>query len=158
MQELSIKLYTGAYDIKPKAEQRLKWLSAFAVTFQLVLVFYLVFFETFSAGVVVVFLINVTIPAYFLYSAWLDNKPHYRRHLTLTEEGVKYRTRFMQTEQEFDWDEVDLVRLQSLKVVFLLKNEEEHVVSLEQIQNDQVLKQVRERIKSMVIRKDIVLS
>lgn len=158
MQETSIKLYTGAYETSPKSEQRLKLLSGLAVALQLGLVFYLLFFKTFTASVVVIFLISLTVPVYFLFSAWLDSKPQYRRHLTLTEEGVRYRTRFMQTEYEFDWDEVDMVHLEHFKVVFLLKNEEEHVVSLEQIQNNEVLAQVRERIKTMVIRKNIILS
>lgn len=158
MQEMSIKLFTGAYSLNPQSELRLKVLSGFGVTFQVFLVFYLLFFKTFGVGVIVIFCINLTVPVYFLFSAWLDSKPQYRRHLTLSEKGVRYRKRFMQTEHEFDWDEVDMVHLGLFKVVFLLKNEEEHVISLEQIQNDQVLEQVRERIKMMVIRKNVVLS
>ncbi|WP_439880232.1 hypothetical protein ACSX1A_13835 [Pontibacter sp. MBLB2868] len=158
MQEISYKLFTGAYDTTQKTEQRVMLLAAFAIVLQLALIIYLAVSKTFSLSLVVVFLINVFVSAGFLFHAWLDKHPRYRRHLTLTEEGVLYRSRFMQPEQEFDWNEIDQVRLELLRVVFLLKNEEEHVVSLEQIQNDSVLKQVKEQIKMMVIRKNVTLA
>ncbi|TPE43703.1 hypothetical protein [Pontibacter mangrovi] len=132
-------------------------LAGAAMFLQLGFLLHLTITKTFSTELVMVFLINLFVPAIFLYRLWLDRKPQYRRHLTLSAHGVRYRTRFMQPEHEFDWEEVDAVRVELFKVVFVLKNEEVHEISLERIQNDEMLQQVKEQVKMMVRQKDLQL-
>ena len=157
MQEISVKLFEGAYTLKPKGEQRLTVLAFVAVALQLGLLVYLAMSKQFTSGLVLVFLFNLLVPAYIFFNIWLDRKPRYRRHLTLIEEGVCYRAKFLQKEQEFDWAEVDNVQIEMHRVKFVLKNEEVHDINLERIQNDEVLQQVKEQIREMVQRKVIML-
>jgi len=157
MQELSIKLFEGAYTLKPKAERRAMLLAVLAVALQVLLLVYLASSKHFAPGLVLLFLCNLIVPAYFFFNIWLDRKPKYRRHLTLTEEAVCYRAGFMQAEQEFDWDEVDAVHIGLYHVVFVLKNEEEHYINLERIQDEGVLEQVKEQLREMVQQKEIML-
>jgi len=157
MQEISIRLFEGAYALKPRAEQRTMQLAALAVGLQLGLLVYLAVSKHFAGGLVLVFICNLVVPAYFFFAIWLDRKPKYRRHLTLTEQGVCYRSKFLQKEQEFDWEEIDAVHIGLYRVGFVLKNEEEHTVNLERIQNDEVLRQVKEQIREMVQQKGIML-
>ncbi|WP_036776704.1 hypothetical protein [Pontibacter actiniarum] len=157
MQEISIRLFEGAYTLKPRAERRLMLLVGAAMALQVGLLLYLVVTKTFTTGLLFVFLINLLVPGYFLFTVWLDHKPQYRRHLTLTAEGVRYRSRFMQEEHAFDWDEIDFVDLKLYKVIFVLKNDEVHEVSLDRIQNDAVLHQVKEQIRQLVRSKEIEL-
>lgn len=157
MQEINVRLFKGAYAEKPKAEQRAMLLAALAVALQAGLLAYLAVTKQFTPLLVLVFLFNLLVPGYFFFIIWLDSKPRYRRHLTLTNEGVCYRSRLMQKEQEFDWAEVDTVRLERYAVVFSLKNEELHRIDLEHIRNDAVLGHVKEQIEGMVQRKEIML-
>lgn len=157
MQELSVRLFKGAYTLKPKAEKRLTLLAFAAVAVQLGFLLHLALSQMYTVELVLVFLINLFIPAYYFFNIWLDHKPKYRRHLTLSEEGVCYRAKFRQKEHEFDWEEVDAVQLDQYRVKFLLKNEEEHDINLERIQNDEVLHQVKEKIREMVQQKQIML-
>ncbi|MCX2739641.1 hypothetical protein [Pontibacter anaerobius] len=149
MQDISFRLFEGAYTIKPRAEQRMLLLAAAAMALQVGLLLYLLVSKAFATELVVVFLLNLFVPAYFIFSIWLDHRPQYRRHLTLSSDGVRYRTRFMRPEHEFEWNEIDLVRLKLFKVIFILKNEEVHEVSLERIQHDGVLQQVKEQLLQM---------
>ncbi|OKL41940.1 hypothetical protein [Pontibacter flavimaris] len=146
MQDTSIRLFEDAYTIKPRSEKRLMLLALAAMALQFVLLLYIFFSQTFSAALVLLLLLSLLVPAYFVFSVWLDRNPHYRRHLTLHDEGVCYRPRFMQAEQEFEWGEVDYIKINMYKVLFVLKNVEEHEVSLEHIQNDRVLQQVKEQV------------
>jgi hypothetical protein len=41
-------------------------------------------------------------------SYWLERRPHNHKHLT--GQGVSYRPYFLEKEQEFAWNEVDVVR------------------------------------------------
>lgn len=157
MQELSIRLFEGAYTLKPKTERRVMVLAVLAVALQVVLLVYLAASKHYAPGLVLIFIVNLIVPAYFFFNIWLDRKPKYRRHLTLTEQGVCYRSRFMQAEQEFDWEEIDAVHIGLYHVVFVLKNEEEHYINLERIQNDEVLQQVKAQIREMVQQKEIML-
>ncbi|GAA4442113.1 hypothetical protein GCM10023188_41420 [Pontibacter saemangeumensis] len=157
MQELSIRLFEGAYTLKPETERRAMLLAMLAVVLQVCLLVYLAATKHFAPVLVLVFAFNLVVPAYFFFNIWLDRKPKYRRHLTLTEQGVCYRARFMHTEQEFDWEEVDAVHIGLYHVVFVLKNEEEHYINLERIQNEEVLEQVKEQIREMVQQKEIML-
>jgi hypothetical protein len=157
MQVISIRLFEGAYARKPKAEQRAMLLAAVAVMLQLGLLVYLAVSKQFTPVLVLVFLFNLLVPAYFFFTIWLDSKPRYRRHLTLAEEGVCYRSRFLQKEHAFDWEEVDSVHMERNRIVFVLKNEEEHCIILEHIQDDDILQQVKEQIKEMVQRKEVML-
>lgn len=157
MQELSVRLFKGAYTLKPKAEKRLTLLAFAAVAVQLGFLLHLALSQMYTVELVLVFLVNLFIPAYYFFNIWLDHKPKYRRHLTLSEEGVCYRAKFRQKEHEFDWEEVDAVQLDQYRVKFLLKNEEEHDINLERIQNDEVLHQVKEKIREMVQQKQIML-
>ncbi|MDX5436680.1 MAG: hypothetical protein LPK03_05760, partial [Pontibacter sp.] len=118
MQEISIRLFESAYASKPEAERRTMLLAWAAMALQVSLLLYLVVSKTFTTELVIVFLINLLVPAYFIFTIWMDHRPEYRRHLTLTEEGIRYRTRFKQREQEFEWDEIDKVKLEQFKVIF----------------------------------------
>ncbi|PRY13649.1 hypothetical protein CLV24_10519 [Pontibacter ummariensis] len=157
MQEISVRLFEGAYSLQSRNEKRLLFFALLAVGVHLGLLIYLAVSKHFTPALVFVFLLNLLVPAYFFFRIWLDSKPKYRRHLTLHEEGVRYRSRFLEKESEFDWDEVDTVHIRLFKVIFVLKNEEVHEISLERIQNDTVLWQVKEQISEMVQRKEIVL-
>ena len=157
MQEISIRLFEGAYTLKPRAERRVMLLAVVGVVLQVLLLIYLAASKHFAPALVFVFVFNLAVPAYFFFNIWLDRKPKYRRHLTLTEGGVCYRSGFMRAEQEFDWEEVDTVHIGLYHVVFVLKNEEEHYINLERIQNDEVLQQVKEQIGEMVQQKRIML-
>ena len=150
MQELSVRLFKGAYTLKPKAEKRLMLLAFAAVAVQLGFLMHLAISEMYTVELVLVFLLNLFIPAYYFFNLWLDHKPKYRRHLTLTEKGVCYRAKFRQREHIFDWEEVDAVQIEKYKVKFLLKNEEEHDINLERIQNEAVMQQVKDQIRTMV--------
>jgi hypothetical protein len=132
-------------------------LAAVAVMLQLGLLVYLVVSKQFTPVLVLVFLFNLLVPAYFFFTIWLDSKPKYRRHLTLTEEGICYRSKFLQQEQAFDWAEVDTVLMERNRIVFVLKNEEEYHINLEHIQDDDILQQVKEQTKEMVQRKVVML-
>ena len=157
MQEISVKLFKGAYTLKPKAEEPLMLLAFAAVAVQLGFLVHLAISEMYTVDLVLVFLVNLLIPSYFFFNIWLDGKPKYRRHLTLTDEGVCYRSKFMHKEQEFDWEEVDTVQIEMYRVKFLLKNEEEHAINLERIQNEEILQLVKDQIREMVQRKEIML-
>lgn len=157
MQEINIRLFEGAYTLKPRAEQRLMLLAVAAMVLQAGLLVYLALTETFTTHLVIIFLLNLLIPGYFMFSLWLDSKPHYRRHLTLSQDGVRYRTRFMRPEHEIDWDEIEVVKVKLYAVSFLLKNDEMHQIDLAHIHNDNVLKQVKKEIRHMVQLKGITL-
>ncbi|AKD02199.1 hypothetical protein POKO110462_20840 [Pontibacter korlensis] len=157
MEEISIRLFEGAYALKPKADRRMMMLAGIAMLLQLSLLLYLVTFKVFATELVVVFLLSLLGPVYFFFTLWLDHRPQYRRHLTLSPTGVRYRTRFMQPEHEFDWEEVDTVKLELFKIIFVLKNEEVYEVSLEHIQNDVVLQQVKEQVQQMAQLKNLEL-
>lgn len=157
MQEISVRLFKGAYTLKPKAEKRLIFLAFAAVAVQLGFLVHLAVSEMYTVELVLVFLVNLLIPAYYFFNIWLDHKPKYRRHLTLTEHGVRYRAKFRQKEHEFDWEEVDTVQIDMYRVKFLLKNEEEHEIDLGRIKNDEILQQVKEQIKELVQQKEIML-
>lgn len=157
MQEVGVRLFEGAYALKPKAEQRMLKLAWLGLALQAAFLVYIASSKTFSIHLLLVFALNLLVPLYFMVSMWLDRNPNYRRHLTLTEEGVRYRTRFNEAEQEFDWDEVDEVRLELFKVTFLLKNEAEHEINLERTQNDEVLRQLREQLQEAAKRKGLTL-
>lgn len=157
MQEISVRLFKGAYKPKSKAEQRLMLLALAAVAVQLGFLVHLAVSQMYTVELVLVFLVNLLIPAYYFFTIWLDRKPKYRRHLTLTEEGVCYRAKFRQKEHEFDWAEVDVVHIEPYRVKFILKNEEEHDINLARIQNEEVLQQVKAQIREMVQRKEIML-
>lgn len=157
MQEINVSLFKGAYAKNPKGEQHAMLLAAVAVVLQVSLLAYLAVTKQFTPLLVLVFLLNLLIPAWFFFNIWLDRKPKYRRHLTLTENGVCYRSSFMQQEQEFDWAEVDTIELGRHRVVFTLKNEEVHSVNLVPIQNDAVLRQVQEHIIGLARLKEVQL-
>ncbi|RIJ42983.1 hypothetical protein [Pontibacter oryzae] len=157
MQEINIRLFEGAYTLKPRAEQRLMLLAVAAMVLQVSLLVYLALTEIFKTHLVIIFLLNLLIPAYFIFSLWLDGKPHYRRHLTLSQDGIRYRTRFMRPEHEIEWNEVDTVKVKLYSVSFLLKNDEMHEINLAHIHNDDVLKQVKKEIRQMVQFKGITL-
>lgn len=157
MQEISIRLFEGAYTLKPRVERRTMLLAVLAVVLQVSLLVYLAASKHFAPGLVIIFVVNLVVPAFFFFNIWLDRKPKYRRHLTLTEQGVCYRSRFLHAEQEFDWEEVDNVHIGLYHVVFVLKNEEEHYINLGRIQNDKVLQQVKEQLREMVQQKAIML-
>lgn len=158
MQDISIRLFEGAYTFKPRAEQRMMLLALAAMVLQMSLLLYLIIFKTFATGLVVILLLSLLVPAYFISSVWLDKRPQYRRHLTLSAAGVRYRTRFLQAEHEFDWEEIDLIKIELFKVNFVLKNEEVHEVNLHGIQNDRVLHEVKEQILQYARLKSIDLN
>ncbi|MCJ8165773.1 hypothetical protein MKJ04_13045 [Pontibacter sp. E15-1] len=157
MQEISVRLFEGAYTLKPRAERRAAILAVLAVALQIGLLTFLALTKHFAPGLLFVFLVNLLVPAYYFFNLWLDRKPNYSRHLTLTVQGVCYRARFLQREQEFDWDEVDAVLIGVHNVTFILKNEEEHDIHLEHIQSENVLMQVKEQIREMVTQREIML-
>jgi hypothetical protein len=92
-----------------------------------------------------------------MVSIWLDRRPQYRRHFTLSEEGVRYRTGLLRKEQAFDWEEVDRVDLQEHIALFLLKNEERHEVSLKSDENDTEWQRQADQLKTLVQQKRIEL-
>ncbi|HEY4650283.1 MAG TPA: hypothetical protein VIG72_02665, partial [Pontibacter sp.] len=104
------------------------------------------------------FLLQMPMLAYLLAQTWLDKNPKYRRHLTLTEQGVCYRTGFLAKEQEFDWNEVDEVYLKLFSVEFMLKNEERHEISLQNINSDTALQRAKQEIRAVAQQQGIKLT
>ncbi|WP_276499100.1 hypothetical protein [Pontibacter litorisediminis] len=146
MQDISIRLFEGAFILKPRTEQRLMQLALVLMALHAGLLLYLLVAKVFTLLLVLILLLSLLVPAYFMLSVWLDRAPQYRRHLTLSAEGVRYRTRFLHPEHEFDWTEIDLVKINLYKITFVLKNEEVHEVSLEHLQNDELLRHVKEQV------------
>ncbi len=157
MQEISVKLFEGAYTLKPRAERRATLLAVLAVALQVGLLAYLTVSNFFVPELLLVFAVNLLVPAYFFFNLWLDRRPEYSRHLTLTEQGVCYRSGFLQKEQSFDWEEIDSTVIGLNHVLFVLKNEEEHNINLERIPHTTVIEQVKEQIREMVQQKEIML-
>lgn len=83
----------------------------------------------------------------FMVSVWLDHNPGYQRHLTLLSSGVRYRLGFMQREHEFDWEEVEHLKMTRLSVEFELKNGEQHVVALDSVNREQTLQRIHAELK-----------
>ncbi len=157
MQEISVKLFEGAYTLKPRAERRATLLAVLAVALQVGLLAYLTVSNFFVPELLLVFAVNLLVPAYFFFNLWLDRRPEYSRHLTLTEQGVCYRSGFLQKEHSFDWEEIDSTVIGLNHVLFVLKNEEEHNINLERIPHTTVIEQVKEQIREMVQQKEIML-
>lgn len=155
MQETSFQLFPGAYAVKPKAERLYMLLAFCSVAVHINLLYRLITQNDYKPAFLLVYSLNLIPLAYFLIIIWLDKKPRCRRHLTLNLTGVRYRTKFMAPEYEFDWEEVDVIHLEHSRVLFLLKNEEKHDINLEKIQNDNVLQQVKEQIRAMAHSKNI---
>ncbi|WP_266202873.1 hypothetical protein [Pontibacter kalidii] len=114
MQDTSISLSEDAYTIQPSSERRLlPALAAMALQFVLL---YLFFSQIFSPVLV---LLSLLVPAYFIFSVWLDRNSHYRRHLTRSGAGARCLPRCMQAEQGFGWYKVGYIKINQYKVPFV---------------------------------------
>ena len=157
MQEFSVRLFKGAYTINAKTEQRFLFIALAVILFDVCLLVFLLTLKGFSTVMLAVYLLHLPIVGYFMARAWLDSKPRYRRHLTLTIEGVRYRAGHMKKEREFDWEEIDMVKLELFRVTFLLKNEESHTLNLETIQHAETLQAVKDEIRKRAKLKQVDL-
>ncbi|MBB6612873.1 hypothetical protein H7F15_17660 [Pontibacter sp. Tf4] len=157
MQEAQVRLFDDTYTNNPKAEQRTTTLAVFLLLVQLGLLAYLIFTKGFAYGFLGLYLLHLLVFSFLLARIWFDSHPEYRRHLTFTSQSVCYRTGFLKKEQDFDWDEVDEVRLSLDQVEFVLKNEAQHLVPLTMIHDATALHKANEQIRSMVLLKGIHL-
>ncbi|MBC5775480.1 hypothetical protein H8S95_15490 [Pontibacter sp. KCTC 32443] len=158
MQELHIRLFEGAYTSDLKMEQRTTWLATILVLLQLGLLVFLSIGDGFAYGFLGVYLLHMLGFFYLIGRVWLNRHPEYKRHLTITSQGVIYRTGFLQKEHQFDWEEVDEVFLELFNVKFVLKNEEQHCVLLHMMHNETALRQAKQELKSVVMQKAIPLT
>lgn len=155
MQNISIRLFSSAYDIRSNVERFMLLMAFVSVALHGWLLYHLIAVNDFRSALLFLYLFSLLPFCLFLLAMWLDRNPDYQRHLTLSETGVRYRSGFMQQEHEFDWEEVDTIRLEPVLVTFLLKNGEEHEVSLKTIRNGEVLQEARSRITSIAASKGI---
>ena len=112
----------------------------------------------FAYSVVGIYLLHLLVFPFLVARIWLDSHPEYRRHLTLTGEGVRYRKGFRKQEHEFDWEEVDEVFLDAAEVVFVLKNEERHLIGLNMLHSNTELLQAKQDVRNIVQQKGITLT
>ncbi|MBJ6119358.1 hypothetical protein JAO76_14205 [Pontibacter sp. BT310] len=158
MQNINIRLFEGAFTGNLKAEQRTNLLTAFLLLLQIGLLLYLVLTKGFSYSFVGIYLLHLLVFPFLVARIWLDLHPEYRRHLTLTDQGVRYRKGFRKKEQDFDWEEVDEVYLSIAEVVFVLKNEERHLVRFNMLHSNTALHRARQTIQHIVQQKGITLT
>ncbi|MFT2009042.1 hypothetical protein ACMA1I_10235 [Pontibacter sp. 13R65] len=156
MANFSLKLFENAYTLEPKAEQRLTLAIFAAVAVNLILLLYLAYSNGFLVGLLI-FMSNLFFAAYFCKHLWYQYRPQYRLHFTLTSGGVRYRTFLQQKEQEFEWEEVDVIRFEQERLLFVLKNDEQHEIGLDKIQSPTVLQQAKRKLKKIARRKDIMV-
>ena len=158
MQNFNIRLFEGAYTGNLKAEQRTNLLAIFLLLLQIGLLLFLVLTKGFAYSVVGIYLLHLLVFPFLVARIWLDSHPEYRRHLTLTGEGVRYRKGFRKQEHEFDWEEVDEVFLDAAEVVFVLKNEERHLIGLNMLHSNTELLQAKQDVRNIVQQKGITLT
>ncbi|TXK52090.1 hypothetical protein FVR03_02165 [Pontibacter qinzhouensis] len=156
MSNFSLKLFENAYQLEPKAEQRLTGAIYAAISINLILLLYLAYSNGFLVGLLI-FMSNLFFAAYFCKFLWYQYRPQYRLHFTLTTGGVRYRTVSAQKEQEFEWEEVDVVRFEQDRLLFVLKNDEQHEIGMDKIQSPTILQQARRKIKKIAKKKDIMV-
>ncbi|NDK55146.1 hypothetical protein [Pontibacter fetidus] len=158
MQEINIRLFSGAYAGNPKAEQRTTMLAVFLVLLQVGLLLYLVLTKGFAYSFVGIYLLHLLAFSVLVAQVWLELHPEYSRHLSFNSQTIVYRTGFLVKEQEFDWDEVDEVTLSPENVRFMLKNDEYHVVPFTMVQSPEALRRARHEIRQIVQQKKIHLT
>ncbi|WP_128397004.1 hypothetical protein [Botryobacter ruber] len=156
MRDFSLKLFDNAYVLHPKTEQQLLSFLHYALVLNLLLPFYLIYTNDIYIGLLILLLDLVIVFGYGLY-AWFNQKPRFRTHFTLSLEGVRYRILVSEPEQEFEWEEVDTVRMHAHELVFTLKNGEEHTLCLHKVQDEAVLRKAETKIRKIARRKDIQL-
>ena len=155
MQETSIRLFSGAYDVRSKVERLMLLMAGLSVGLHGWLLYRLILVKDFHSALLFLYLFSLLPFCLFLLFVWLDRRPELRRYLALRETGVRYRAGFLLREQEFDWEEVDHIQLAGTSVTFTLKNEEQHVIVLDTIKDEGLLQQVTNRIRSFAVGKGI---
>jgi hypothetical protein len=155
MQNISIRLFSSAYDIRSRVERFMLLMAFVSVALHGWLLYHLIAVNDFRSALLFLYLFSLLPFCLFMLAMWLDRNPDYQRHLTLSETGVRYRSGLMQQEHEFDWEEVDTIRLEPVLVTFLLKNGEVHEVSIKAIRNGEVLQEARSRITRVAASKGI---
>jgi hypothetical protein len=158
MQELNIRLFEGAYASNLKMEQHITWLATVLVLLQLGLLVFLSVGEGFAYGFLGIYLLHMLGFSYLVGKVWLDRHPEYSRHLTLNNRSITYRTGFLEKQHEFDWDEVDEVYLNPDSVMFVLKNDECHVVPFSMLQGPEAFRKARQDVRLLVQQKKINLT
>ena len=126
MPETTIQLSDGAFTTSHKAAQRQQMLAVLLLLVQLGLLVYLVFTKGFAYSFVGLYLLHLLAFGFLLIRFWVAAYPQYFRHVTFTNQSIKYRTGYLQKAHDFDWDEIDTIYLQPGNTRFILKNEEEH--------------------------------
>ena len=154
MQNFSLKLFDNAYALNPKTEQQLLSFLHYSIVLNLLLPFYLIYTNDIYIGLLILLLDLVIVLGYGLYE-WFNQKPRFRTHFTLSLEGVRYRNLVTEPEQEFEWDEVDTVRMHAHELTFTLKNGEAHTLCLQKVQDEAVLRKAETKIRKIARRKDI---
>ena len=156
MQNINIRLFEGAYTGNLKAEQRTNVLVVFLLLLQIGLLLFLVLSQGFAYSFLGIYLLHLLVFPFLVARIWVDLHPECR-HLTLTDQGVCYRHGFRKQEHEFDWEEVDEVYLSITEVVFVLKNEERHLVRFNMLHSNTALHRARQTIQYIVQEKGITL-
>lgn len=155
MQQINIRLFSGAHTGNLEAAQRTSLFAVFMVLLQVGLLLYLVLVKGFAYSLLGLYLLHLLAFTFLLVQVWLERNPGQLQHLTLTGQGVVYRTAFLKKEQQFDWDEVDAVHLGKSGMAFVLKNEEHHGLPFDMLHNNAASWQV---LQTMVKLNEITLT
>ncbi|MBD1396736.1 hypothetical protein H9Q13_06115 [Pontibacter sp. JH31] len=155
MQEVRIRLFSRFYSVRSRVERALLLLALLSVALHGWLLFQLIAVRDLHSAMTFLYLFSLLPFSLFLGSVWLDRNPGYQRHLTLLATGVRYRLGFMQREQEFDWEEIELIELNNAVVVFELKNGERHEVKLASVDKEAMWQKVKSRLEGIAADKDI---
>lgn len=119
------------------------------------LLYQLVAVRDFHSAMTFLYLFSLLPFSLFLASVWLDHNPGFQRHLTLTSAGVAYRLGFMQRERDFDWEEVERMRLADAVLSFELKNDEKHTIQLHAVQHAFTLQRIHDELAQVATAKQI---
>ena len=149
MQEVNVILFEEAYAHKPKVQQWILNAALCSILMHFVCMLYLLLKGGFHTLFILLYLLGSAVAVVVMVSYWLLRRPQNRKHLTLTGQGVRYRTDFLAKEQAFDWNEVETMQLGESEVTFLLKNDERHHVSLAVIRNRADLQQAVSQLRKL---------
>jgi hypothetical protein len=158
MQDTNFRLFEGMHTGNLKSEQRTTLLATLLILVQIGLLVYLVLTKGFAYSFLGLYLLHLLGFSLLVLQVWFERHPEYLRHLTLTNQGVRYRTSFFKQEHDFDWEEIHKVFLGDKILEFTLKNDELHSLPLDIFRTPDALQNARQAICDMVAQKGISLS
>lgn len=158
MQEVHFRLFKVNRAEELKAKQRTTLMAVLLLLLQLGLFAYLVITKGFTYSFLGLYLLHLVVFLLLLVRIWFYRHPEFRGHVTVTDQGVRYCTGLFKKEQEFDWAEVDVMRLEPTNVLFILKNEEQHQVRLAKLRDEAALKKAKQKLEAIAYQKNIPIT